>query len=133
MHNAWTRGLMVLLVMAGPALAQDAVAGKETYLRYCATCHGTDGQGHGPTAAILTLQPTDLTGLRAAAGGDLPVARIVARIDGRDPMVAHGSPMPVWGEFFDGAYAAIKTPGGQPILTSQPIVDLVAYLETLQR
>lgn len=132
MRDGW--GMMLAALLAtGPALAQDAVAGKETYLRYCATCHGSDGQGRGPTAAILTLQPADLTALRAAAGGELPVARIVARIDGRDPMVAHGSPMPVWGEFFEGDYAAMKTPGGQPILTSQPIVDLVAYLETLQR
>lgn len=132
MRDGWGMMLAALLA-AGPALAQDAVAGKETYLRYCATCHGTDGQGRGPTAAILTLQPTDLTLLRRGAGGEWPVARIVARIDGRDPMVAHGSPMPVWGEFFEGDYAAIKTPGGQPILTSQPIVDLLAYLETLQR
>jgi mono/diheme cytochrome c family protein len=132
MRDGWGMMLAALLA-AGPALAQDAVAGKETYLRYCATCHGTDGQGRGPTAAILTLQPTDLTLLRSGAGGEWPVARIVARIDGRDPMVAHGSPMPVWGEFFEGDYAAIKTPGGQPILTSQPIVDLLAYLETLQR
>ncbi|HSF64901.1 MAG TPA: cytochrome c [Paracoccaceae bacterium] len=132
MRDGWGM-MLVALLAAGPALAQDAVAGKETYLRYCATCHGTDGQGRGPTAAILTLQPTDLTLLRSGTGGEWPVARIVARIDGRDPMVAHGSPMPVWGEFFEGDYAAIKTPGGQPILTSQPIVDLLAYLETLQR
>lgn len=130
--------LAVLLLAAGTARAadsttQDPVAGQETYLRFCATCHGTDGTGRGPTAAILTLQPTDLTGLRAAAGGVLPVARIVARIDGRDPMVAHGSPMPIWGEFFEGAYAAVKTPSGQPILTSQPIVDLLAHIEAMQR
>jgi mono/diheme cytochrome c family protein len=132
MRDGWGMMLAALLA-AGPVAAQDAVAGKETYLRYCATCHGTDGQGRGPTAAILTLQPADLTLLRSGSGGEWPVARIVGRIDGRDPMVAHGSPMPVWGEFFDGDYAALKTPGGQPILTSQPIVDLLAYLETLQR
>lgn len=125
-------GVLVGVLAGAPVMAQDAAAGKETYLRYCATCHGAEGRGDGPTAAILTLQPTDLTQLAARADGALPIGRIVARIDGRDPLVAHGSPMPVWGEFFDGQYAAIKTASGQPILTSQPIVDLVAFLDSIQ-
>ena len=131
MRNGWAM-IVTMALAGGPALAGDAAAGKETYLRYCATCHGTEGRGDGPTAAILTLQPIDLTQLAARAGGVLPIGRIVARIDGREPMVAHGSPMPVWGEFFDGQYAAIKTATGQPILTSQPIVDLVAYIDSIQ-
>jgi mono/diheme cytochrome c family protein len=131
MRNGWAM-IVTMALAGGPALAEDEAAGKETYLRYCATCHGTEGRGDGPTAAILTLQPTDLTQLAARAGGVLPIGRIVARIDGREPMVAHGSPMPVWGEFFDGQYAAIKTAAGQPILTSQPIVDLVAYIDSIQ-
>lgn len=137
MRDGWGMMLAFMLAttpaMGKDAATQDAIAGKETYLRYCATCHGTDAQGRGPTAGILTLQPTDLTRLRMGSGGEMPIARIVARIDGRDPLVAHGSPMPVWGEFFEGNYAALKTASGQPIMTSQPIVDLVRFLETLQR
>jgi hypothetical protein len=41
--------------------------------------------------------------------------------------------MPVYGPYFEGQDTAIKTHEGQPILTSQPIVDLVAYLKTLQK
>jgi hypothetical protein len=82
-------------------------------------------------AGVLVIQPTDLTTL-ASADGTFPVARVVARIDGRDPLVSHGSPMPVYGPYFDGQDTSMKTPQGQPILTSQPIVDLVAYLQTLQ-
>ncbi len=36
-------------------------AGQKVYLDNCATCHGTDGKGDGPTAANLTPKPADLT------------------------------------------------------------------------
>ncbi len=117
--------------LASPAMAQNVETGAELYQHYCATCHGIDATGHGPMAGVLVIQPTDLTQL-ASGDGVFPTARVVARIDGRDPLVSHGSPMPVYGPYFDGQDTTMKTPDGQPILTSQPIVDLVAYLETLQ-
>jgi mono/diheme cytochrome c family protein len=123
----------VLAVLASsPALAQDDVRGKETYLRYCATCHGLDARGGGPTAAVLTLLPTDLTRLSTTNGGTFPTVRVVMRIDGREPLVSHGSPMPIYGAFFEGRDVAIKAPNGMPILTSQPVVDLVVWLESIQ-
>jgi len=121
-----------LIATASQAVAQDAETGAELYQHYCATCHGIDATGHGPMAGVLVIQPVDLTKL-AGEDGVFPTARVVARIDGRDPLVSHGSPMPVYGPYFDGQDTSMKTPEGQPILTSQPIVDLVAYLETLQR
>lgn len=126
---------LLALLTASPALAQevpgDPAAGAALYERYCATCHGADARGDGPMASILLIQPTDLTQL-AERYGTLPIARIVRRIDGRDPLVSHGSPMPVWGDFFEGEDTALKAETGQPILTSRPIVDLVAWLETVQ-
>ena len=120
-----------VLVAASQAAAQDVETGAELYQHYCATCHGIDATGHGPMAGVLVIQPVDLTKL-ADENGVFPTARVVARIDGRDPLVSHGSPMPVYGPYFDGQDTSMKTHEGQPILTSQPIVDLVAYLETLQ-
>ncbi|WP_271949485.1 c-type cytochrome [Ruegeria faecimaris] len=119
------------IVTASQVSAQDADTGAELYQHYCATCHGIDATGYGPMAGVLVIQPTDLTRL-ASSEGVFPTARVVARIDGRDPLVSHGSPMPVYGPYFEGQDTAMKTPDGQPILTSQPIVDLVAYLQTLQ-
>jgi hypothetical protein len=55
------------------------------------------------------------------------------RIDGREPLVSHGSPMPVYGDFFEGDDAAVKAETGQPILTSRAVVDLLAYLEGVQK
>jgi len=41
--------------------------------------------------------------------------------------------MPIFGDFFEGRGVALKTASGQPIMTSQPVVDLVAWLESLQK
>lgn len=121
------------LVAAMPAAAQDAVEGRNIFESWCATCHGLDAKGFGPMAAILTLPPTDLTELTLQNGGEFPTARVVARIDGRDPLVAHGSPMPVFGEYFEGKGVTLRGEDGVMIMTSQPVVDLVAYLQVLQK
>jgi len=116
----------------GPVLAQDVDAGAQLYERHCATCHGIDGKGKGPMAGVLLIQPVDLTGLAAAADGVFPVLRVVQRVDGRDPLVSHGSPMPVYGDFFEGNDTAMKTASGQPLITSRAIADLVAFLKDIQ-
>jgi len=118
--------------LASAATAEDVAEGREIYMTWCATCHGAEGAGGGPMAPILTLVPTDLTALERRAEGAFPTARVVFRIDGRDPLVAHGSPMPVYGDFFEGEVATLRTAAGQPIVTSAPIADLVAYLRTIQ-
>lgn len=110
----------------------DPEEGAALYAAFCATCHGISAEGNGPTAELMTIRTPDLTRLAAANGGEFPVARIVGRIDGRDPLVAHGSPMPIFGAFFEGDDTAIKTQAGQPILTSRPVVDLVEWLRAIQ-
>lgn len=126
--------VMLALISAVPAaVAQDAEAGEADYRAHCATCHGIEATGQGPMAGVMLIAPTDLTGLSAGNGGVFPTERVVKRIDGRDPLVSHGSPMPVYGDFFEGSDAALKAPNGQPILTSQPIVDLVAFLISIQK
>ncbi|UYV39584.1 cytochrome c [Rhodobacteraceae bacterium D3-12] len=118
---------------AGPVSAQDAGVGADLYARHCATCHGVDGKGQGPMASVLLVQPVDLTGLTAANNGTFPALNVVRRIDGRDPLVSHGSPMPVYGDFFEGNDTAMKTASGQPLMTSRAIADLVAFLQGIQK
>ncbi|MTI01720.1 cytochrome c [Roseibium sp. RKSG952] len=130
MRSILTALTTALILPSYAALAQDADAGAELYQHYCATCHGIDATGHGPMAGVLIIQPTNLTELVDQSGA-FPTIRVVERIDGRDPLVSHGSPMPVYGPFFEGNDTAIKAPTGQPVLTSKPIADLVAYLKTL--
>lgn len=122
-----------LALSAGAAMADgDAQTGEAIYDRYCAACHGAAGTGGGPMRAVLTVQPSDLTALSAGNGGVFPMERVVKRVDGRDPLVAHGSEMPIYGDFFDGDGASLRTDSGQPVMTSTPVADLVAYLQGLQ-
>ena len=125
-------GASALAASALPALAQDAEKGAQLYRAHCATCHGIEATGQGPMAGALVIKPADLSTLAARNGGEFPVERVIKRIDGRDPLVSHGSPMPVYGHFFEGRDQALKLPSGQPIMTSEPIVDLLAYLQSLQ-
>jgi mono/diheme cytochrome c family protein len=124
--------LGLLLILPAAVFAQDIDQGEITFQFHCATCHGLEGTGNGPMAGALTLQPTNLTQLNARNDGVFPITRVIMRIDGRDPLVSHGSSMPIFGDFFEGYDVALKTETGQPIMTSKPIVDLMAYLETLQ-
>lgn len=123
---------LVIATLGLPAHAQDATAGRDAFETYCATCHGRNARGDGPMAPILLIQPSDLTQLQNKAKGVFPRSGVIAKIDGRDPLLAHGSPMPVYGEFFEGKGVTIRGEEGILIMTSQPIVDLIGYLESIQ-
>lgn len=128
-------GLVIASIcMAGPGRAEDGNAGRgeELYQVHCATCHGLEMTGHGPMAGVLLIPPADLTTLETRNSGVFPLFRVIKRIDGRDPLVSHGSPMPVYGDFFEGRDVMLKTDAGQPIATSRPVSDLVAYLRAHQ-
>ena len=130
--KVWIAGLVAAFGTVGAVAAQDAENGASVFRTHCAVCHGLDARGGGPMAGAMIVQPPDLTLLIARNGGVFPVARIVMRIDGRDPLVSHGSSMPVYGDFFDVDDVPMKAETGQPIMASTPVVDLVAYLRTLQ-
>lgn len=58
--------LALCVAMLGTmAAGQDAAEGGLLYERHCATCHGVSGEGRGPMAGVLVIQPTDLTTLAA--------------------------------------------------------------------
>lgn len=128
-----TACLMLFGLTVTPVMAQDVDQGRALFQTHCATCHGADAKGQGPLASALVLQPVDLTTLAAVQGGAFPLETVLKRIDGTDPLVSHGSPMPVYGPYFEGvANTAMKLPNGQPMLVSEPIADLVGYLMSLQ-
>jgi mono/diheme cytochrome c family protein len=109
-----------------PPVLIESVAGIDSYARYCAPCHGAEGQGNGPVAAALKTRPSDLTGLSRRHGGAFPRAQVAAYIAGAGrPVAAHGSTeMPVWGPIFRAF---------EPDARAQTRLDnLVAYLESLQ-
>ena len=77
--------------------------------------------------------PPDLTLLAAGNAGVFPRARSVFRVDGRDPILAHGGPMPIFGDIFGDDLVATKSESGQPILAGRGIINIVDWLQSIQQ
>ncbi len=130
------RSIVFAIAIAGAASAQDVdpQVGQDHYLTYCWQCHGLDGQGNGPMAEMLAIAAPDLTRLAERNDGVFPIEAVARHIDGRMPLLAHGGEMPIFGPFLTSdQYVALRLPSGQPMMTAQPLADVVAYLESLQR
>lgn len=127
-----TRCLATLaaLTMALPAVAEP-VSGVALFRQNCATCHGLDARGDGPMAGVLNVAVPDLTQL--AAAGPFPMAEVVAVIDGRRALPAHGGPMPVFGFSMAGPVVVLTLPDGNPLATSEEIAALAQWLESVQQ
>lgn len=118
---------MCLLAAAGCQTTPEPpeYIGRNLYLGYCASCHGTEGKGDGPVAPAMAFQMQDLRTLEARKGG-FPRDWLEDVIDGRTLRAAHGtSDMPVWGWKFmleEDSEANVQA----------RIDALVDYLETIQ-
>lgn len=119
----------VAALLAGAAAAQEPEAGRDLYMQYCATCHGTEGTGGGPLTELMTQEVPDLTGLAAANDGTFPMLDVIHVIDGRTGVRAHGGPMPVYGNVFTLDEAEDY---GAVIETRGRILSLALYLESIQ-
>jgi mono/diheme cytochrome c family protein len=124
---------LLAIFLASTASAQDVAQGRDVFQNHCATCRGTGARGDGPMADVLSVVPTDLTALAASNGGEFPAARVVRRVDGQREVLAHGGPMPLWGMILDGPAAVIVAPDGAEIVAPEAIVDVAAWLATVQR
>jgi len=110
-----------------PSSPQKATEGRATFLKFCASCHGTSGHGDGPVVFSLRSPPPDLTTLANRHGGKYPAGYVSAVISFGRSLASHGSEdMPVWGSRFRTLDPA-HDPTGQ-----QHIDDLVAFIQSLQ-
>jgi mono/diheme cytochrome c family protein len=110
-----------------PTLALESLTGRDSFDRYCASCHGVDGRGGGPVASALRTRPPDLTTLARREGGVFPREHVAAFVEGTNRLsLTHGSgDMPVWGRTLralDSSDARIKV----------RLANLVAFVESLQ-
>ena len=123
-----SRTLTLVLCTVATVYGADKT-GRTLYLRYCAACHGRSGQGDGAVAPALGQQPTNLTQIAAAHGGQFPLAAVVEAIDGTRTVRAHGvSEMPVWGEVFRSDHFSPQ----QQLVMHAKIVAIASYLRSLQ-
>jgi mono/diheme cytochrome c family protein len=105
----------------------SVASGKETFLKYCASCHGENGTGNGPAAVALKPPPSDLTTLSKRHDGGYPVGYVGAVLKYGRSLASHGSEnMPVWGSRFK-ELDPVRDPTGQ-----QHVDDVVAYIASLQ-
>jgi mono/diheme cytochrome c family protein len=132
-------GVLILVVSA--AAAQDkpaggklpaprtiAASGKQTYMHYCASCHGIDARGDGPAAVILKTTPPDLTTLAKRHGGKFPYEYVSDVLRFGTRIVAHGSSdMPIWGPIF------ASLDNYDEVAVRKRIKDLSEYLASLQQ
>lgn len=105
-------------------------AGQTAYQGNCAACHGTGAAGDGPLAGALPTRPADLTRLAAQNGGVFPRERVMAKI--------HGYPgqfqtMPAFGPLLQGPDVIWHDSDGIALETPRMLLDLVAYLESVQQ
>jgi len=111
--------------------AAESDQGRAYFLRYCASCHGVEGKGDGTVSRSLKIKPADLTQLQKRNKGLFPLEKVMATIDGRTRIDAHGeSKMPVWGELFEKEAMPQKDPTAASTAKVKVIAD---YLSTLQR
>lgn len=124
-----------LFALAGQAAAQGKVdAGKREYDANCATCHGADGKGNGPSAGILSKAVPDITTLSRRNGGVFPITRVYSTIEG-EGIASHGSrDMPIWGADYrmKAAEYYIDVPYNAEVYVRTRILSLAEYLFRLQ-
>lgn len=125
--------LVSVLALSAQAEASDVAAGQRLYIDLCATCHGEDATGDGPMVAVLVGTVPDLTRIAERNGGAYSTLEVARTIDGQETLLAHGGPMPLFGQLLRGESVAIEAADGVNFVTAKAIVDIAAYLETLQR
>jgi len=134
LQQAARRLLVITVLLCAPTVhAQviDEFNGQETFMRFCAACHGESGMGDGPVATVLPIAVPDLTLLEQRKGGKFEEELLRKIIDGREVVVVHGTRyMPVWGHEFWVEEGADDDARERVDL----IVDnLVEYIRSIQR
>ena len=110
-----------------PRLAIESMSGQDSFLFYCAPCHGRGGRGDGPVAAALKTSPPDLGTLARRNGGTFPRATVTSFVAGSArTLTAHGpGDMPVWGPIF-------RSLDPSDTRATVRIDNVVAFIESMQ-
>jgi hypothetical protein len=131
------RALLALLLLAGPALADEALdPGRADFIHLCAPCHGESAKGDGPQVSHLQKKPSDLT-LITRRYGRFPEDRVFETIAGIDMPEGHGTrEMPSWGDVFIseeiGSSTKLEDAMKASDDASRRIAGLMRFIESIQ-
>ena len=125
--------VVVLLIFLFFAPRGAAAEGRVAYMDHCATCHGVDGEGDGPMAAVLSVPPPDLTVLAAQNDGVFPIDSVLRHMDGREEVLSHGDPMPLFGLLLDGPSRALVGADGSEVVTTEALAGIATWLREIQK
>lgn len=122
-------------LLLGTAMAQAIDIGQREFTSHCASCHGAEGKGDGPSSNMIRTKVADLSVLQKNNKGVFPFKRVYDVIDGRDAMAAHGSrAMPIWGDVYSREAADWYLPPGidkESFIRSR-ILSLTEYISRIQ-
>jgi mono/diheme cytochrome c family protein len=115
-------------IKLAPCEPIPSVDGKDSFMAYCAVCHGADAKGGGPAAAALSTKVPDLTTLAQRQGGKFNPLAVQDAIAGTSKVpAAHGSStMPIWGP----AFRTAEVDRARAMLRVQ---NLAEYIRSLQQ
>ena len=99
--------IAITILYTAPLFAADAAAGKDAYLKKCASCHGQSGEGKDAIAQMLKVKLAHLGSKEVQAKSDADLKKIP--LEGRDMM--------------------------KPVkdLDEKTAEDIIAYLRTLKK
>lgn len=127
--------LLAALWLPAPGMAAEltnlqAGFGKSIYELYCAACHGRDGRGNGPAAALLSSPPSDLTVISRNNGGSFPRERVTDALNGVLDIAGHlDLDLPPW-----ATHEFESFPAGTILdaMIERRIAHIVSYIESIQ-
>ena len=106
--------LLLVLLMLGLGIAVSAApspSGEDLFEKNCASCHGYEGRGDGPTAAMFDPRPANLTAPRLKHGNsDADLFNTISK-------GVPGTVMQAW----------------QPKFSDAQIRELIAYIKELRK
>ena len=101
MSKLLASAIALSFVLAGCSAEPDRASGADLYVNYCASCHGLQGEGDGPVAAVMQVNVPNLRTLAMRSDGEFPTDAVTAYVDGRQSPSSHGDRrMPIWGNVF---------------------------------
>jgi mono/diheme cytochrome c family protein len=122
----------LLMIAFDPRTATAGITGKQDFNNNCATCHGSDGKGHGEGLYVIpNVKPPDLTVLSRNHGGVFPTEEVYESIDGRRGIPSHERfDMPFWGTTFQREGQEF-TPASEKEVRAR-IMNIVNYVKAIQ-